>query len=277
MRSCDTCYGCVGGRSTVAAVATAFAKTAPWAAYMHDNVHAVRSVLLPAKAMHNHVQLMEQRSPEWRKARLGIPTASNFDRIVTKSGTPSDQRQGYMARLICERIFKRPMEEPVDNKWIRHGIAYEDEAAREFENRAGLSVKTCGFITSVNNEWGASPDRLVVGNNAAVEIKCPAPWTHVDYVLHGPGKNYKPQVQGQMLVGGYEAVYFFSYFPGMPSAFVPVLRDETFITTLRTALQSFCESLDKGEKEIRKLYKTNNFNYDMALNVIAELMPEWEG
>jgi hypothetical protein len=32
-----------------------------------------------------------QGSPEWLEARLGIPTASEFDKIITPTGKPSTQ------------------------------------------------------------------------------------------------------------------------------------------------------------------------------------------
>ena len=46
----------------------------------------------------------EQGTPEWTQARLGIPTSSNFDRIVTPGGkaTTGDRRINYMRKLLAE-------------------------------------------------------------------------------------------------------------------------------------------------------------------------------
>lgn len=215
---------------------------------------------------------MEQRSPEWFRARLGIPTASNFNKILTKSGTPSDQAQGYLSRLLCERLFERSFEEPVDTKWMRHGRDTEDEAAREFEAVSNERVERVGFVVTPDGRWGCSPDRLIIGKNAAVEIKCPSPWKHMEYFVYGPGKDYRPQVQGQMLVGGYDFVNFFSYFPGMPSVSILTERDEGFIGTLRLALDVFSKQLDKKTKEML----ASPIDYEKSLSVISALMPERE-
>lgn len=214
---------------------------------------------------------MEQRTKEWHKARLGIPTASNFRKIITAEGRPSKSATEYMCRLIGERIFERSMEERVTNKWMAHGIATEDLAAQEFAAISNERLENVGFVTTPDGRLGCSPDRLIVSKNAALEIKCPAPWTHIEYLLYGPGTDYKQQVQGQMLVGGYDKVYFFSYFPGMPAAMFETERDDSFIVKLGAALALFCDNLDKGTKKFREL---GEIDYALAMSTIETLMPE---
>lgn len=217
---------------------------------------------------------MEQRTPEWRKARLGIPTASNFKKIVKPDGGPSVSAQDYMCRLIGERVLGRSLEEDISNlKWVRHGIDYEDEAVAEFEAISGEQTAKIGFVTAQDGRWGCSPDRVIPGKNAALEIKCPAPWTHIEYLLYGPGKDYKQQVQGQMLVGGYDRVYFFSYFPGMPPASIVTERDESFLVKLRAALIAFSKNLDEETEKCRKI---GPVDVDRVLAIMANLMPEME-
>lgn len=215
---------------------------------------------------------MEQRTPEWHRARIGIPTASNFKKIITPSGVPSDSAQGYMCRLVGERLLGRSLDEDVSNlKWVRHGIEWENQAAAEFEADSNERVETVGFVTSEDGRWGCSPDRLISGKNSALEIKCPAPWTHIDYTLYGPGKDYKQQVQGQMLVGGYDFCYFFSYFPGFPCKVWKYERDESFIVKLRAALILFSDNLEKATERINKMQPVD---LDTAINVLSLLMPE---
>mgnify|MGYP002740709099 CR=1 FL=1 len=50
----------------------------------------------------------EQGSDAWRQARLGIPTASQYKRIMTNSGAASEQATAYLAELIAERITGQP-------------------------------------------------------------------------------------------------------------------------------------------------------------------------
>lgn len=218
---------------------------------------------------------MEQRSPEWRKARLGIPTASSFDKIITPSGAPSGQAQSYMCRLIGERLLGRSLEEDISGvKWVRHGNEFEREAAAMLEATINERLKPVGFVASRCGRWGASPDRLVLGKSIAVEIKCPSPWKHIEYTLYGPHavkKDYKCQVQGQMLVGGYDLVYFFSYFPGMPSRVWRYERDDKFIELMRKALTLFSDNLEKATKDYELFGRTY---YETALEILSKLMPE---
>lgn len=214
---------------------------------------------------------MKQRTLEWRLDRLGIPTASNFGKIITASGTPSDSATSYLCRLVGEKVFGRSLEEPLHSKWVEHGVLWEDKAAVAWEELTGKMTQFTGLVMSQNGLWGCSPDRLVVGENAALEIKCPSPWKHIEYMLYGPGRDYKCQVQGQMLVGGYDFVYFFSYFPGMPSVSRKIERDDGFILKLSAALTEFSKQIDKQVEEFKKV---GPFDYETALNVIRALMPE---
>ena len=76
---------------------------------------------------------VEQGSPEWKALRLGIPTASEFDKIVTPTGAFSKQSQGYMNRLAAERFLRKPLDEIGDMFWIRHGAELEPEAVTAYE------------------------------------------------------------------------------------------------------------------------------------------------
>ena len=57
----------------------------------------------------------EQGSREWVEARLGIPTASAFKRIVTSTGKLSAQRERYQAELLAEWVYGEPAEDLTDN------------------------------------------------------------------------------------------------------------------------------------------------------------------
>jgi len=197
---------------------------------------------------------VEQYSPEWWKLRSGSPTASEFHRIVMPSGgvTRSETRNRYMYKLIAERLIGCPSE-PIKDFWIERGHRLEGEAAQEFYIHTGLDVIKTGFVVSGNGRWGCSPDRLVVNKNQIVEIKCPAPWTHVGYLLDGPGEQYKPQVQGQMLVCNVEAVHFFSYHPNMPALHIVTERDESYCKILERRLNEFCDLLDAETERARKM------------------------
>lgn len=88
-------------------------------------------------------------------------------------------------------------------------------------------------------DWGLN---FFLGS--AVEIKCPAPATHIGYLLDGFGTDYILQVQGQMLVGGFDFIDRYSYYPELPPYRERTTRDETIIDALRNALRDFNEMID---------------------------------
>jgi len=216
--------------------------------------------------------MMEQRTPEWHRARQGIPTASNFAKIMM--GHKTKTRQDYLCRLLMERILGRSLEENVKTKWMQHGIATEEEAVAEFCATQNLAVKPCGFILEPENgRYGCSPDRLIRDQDAILEIKCPAPWTHCRYLIYGPGDDYEAQVQGQIMITQSEAAYFMSYFPGLSSVNLKFMRDEKYIKNLKTELDNFCDDLDQKFEYISKT-GADVFDIPRALGVLSVLMPE---
>ena len=121
----------------------------------------------------------EQRSPEWFASRSGVPSASEFDKIVTSDGIPSKQRTKYMYELVGQKLGALP-EESYTNKAIENGILREAEA-REMYSRDVKTVTQVGFC--IHDEgYGASPDGLV-GEDGLVEIKCPILSTHIEYLI----------------------------------------------------------------------------------------------
>jgi hypothetical protein len=210
-----------------------------------------------------------QRTEEWYRARIGIPTASEFSKVMMGKGTKT--RQDYMCRLIMERVIGRGLSENVKTKWMQHGIVTEEEAAREFSATQNLALVPCGLIVDDNERYGCSPDYLIKDRAALLEIKCPAPWTHLRYHLFGPGDDYEAQVQGQMLVTGYDTVYFYSYFPGLPPYILETGSNEKYIAKLAIELENFCDELDdKTEWFIKK----GEMDLNTVLFTLSKLIPE---
>jgi len=181
-----------------------------------------------------------QGSPEWFAARCGIPSASNFDKIVTTKGQPSKQREKYLYRLAGETITGKS-EETYQNAIMERGIEMEVEARKLYGLISGSEAVEVGFCLS--NGYGASPDGLV-DKDGCLELKCPLIATHVGYLLNGKlPMEYFQQTQGQLLVTGRKWLDFMSYYPGLKPLVVRVERDETFIGALEAQLQVFCAEL----------------------------------
>lgn len=185
----------------------------------------------------------QQLSPEWISARCGVPTASNFDKIVTSKGEVSKQRTKYLYQLAGEYITGNP-EETYQSMAMLRGIELEGEARNLYQVINDSPIQKVGFcVTEGDYVYGASPDSLV-GEDGSLEIKCPGLATHVGYLLDGKlPTDYFQQVQGQLLVTGRDWVDFVSYYPAIKPLIVRVNRDEKFIKSLTIELEIFCKEL----------------------------------
>lgn len=194
-----------------------------------------------------------QGTPEWLNARLGIPTSSNFDKLVTTKGEPSKQRQKYMYQLAAERITGIK-EDTYINGVMQRGIELEAEARSMYEFITNNEVKTVGVCYPDEKKlYGCSPDGLV-GKDGLIEIKCPTSAVHVGYLLGGVlPLDYFQQLQGQLLVTGRKWVDFFSYYPGLKPLLVKVKPNATFLSHLGLELEVFCQQLDEITEQIRSV------------------------
>ena len=183
-----------------------------------------------------------QGTPEWFAAKCGIPSASNFDKILTTKGEISKQRTKYMYQLAGETITGIS-EESYQNANMLRGKEMEAEARELYSLITGKKVKEVGFCLAEG--YGASPDGLV-GKKGLLEIKCSIMATHVGYLLDHfatPPIEYFLQLQGQLLVTERDWVDFMSYYPGLKPLIIRVKREEKFLKVLKIELEVFCAEL----------------------------------
>ena len=193
----------------------------------------------------------EQNSPEWFKAKAGIPSASNFDKLITIEEKPSKQRTRYLYQLAGERITGVSEQNGYTNEDIERGKQLEEEARNLYTFTTGRKGELVGFCLTDDSKFGASPDGLV-GKEGLLEIKCPKLSTHVGYLANGiMPLDYVQQVQGQLLVTDRKWVDFVSYFPGVKPFIVRCPRNEKFLEVLKNELDKFCEELDALVEDIK--------------------------
>jgi len=195
-----------------------------------------------------------QNSQEWLHARLGIPTASCFGLVVApgRADQPSKQRQTYMLTLLGERLTGELSEQASSPNFDR-GHRMEIDAANDYEFRQRVTTETIGFMRRGN--VGCSPDRLITGTRGLVEIKSKKANLQLAAILADElPAEHKAQVQGGLLVSGYEYCDFVSYWPGLPLFVKRVYRDEAYIDWLRDELDAFNEELDALDRQMRERY-----------------------
>ncbi len=207
---------------------------------------------------------VEQGSRDWFDLRLGRPTASEFKRILTpgKMLTGGAGSKSYMRELIGEVInpilaknaacyMSRPM---------LHGKATEAAARRYYQMERDADVFNGGFCTTEDGRLGASPDAIVglkrweLNDEAegAVELKCPMPDTHLEY-LETPDEvpqGYKWQCHGHLIVTGAQWCDFLSYCEGAKPVLVRIFPDAD-TERLRTALAEFWERYMEALAKVR--------------------------
>lgn len=200
---------------------------------------------------------MVQGSDLWIKCRLGIPSASCFDKIITPTGKESEQADGYMMKLLAEIITGKPTDFE-QTEWMIRGNEMEEEAMNFYSFQNDVELEKVGFITNDEGTMGCSPDRLL-GEDGLVECKNPAPHTHVRYILTGKlDSKYKPQLQGQLYIAEREFVDIISYQPDMASIVIRNYRDEGYISTMKSLLDKFVDTMaHKKQALMEKGYLTN--------------------
>ena len=192
-----------------------------------------------------------QGSPEWQLARIGKITASRFSDVLAKG--QGKTRLSYMKQLRAEILTGIPSDS-YSNSYMEWGIANEAAARQEYANESGNEIVQVGFV--VLNEWvGGSPDGLV-GDDGAIEIKCPKSETHLDYIeANEIPTGYYAQIQGVLWITGREWCDFVSYDPRVKCA--PYFckrseRDETYIKALEFAVKKFIKELQELIQIIKK-------------------------
>jgi hypothetical protein len=194
-----------------------------------------------------------QGTPEWLESRLGCPSGSGFDKLITSSGKPSTQADNYINQLIAEKLTGETTYVRV-NEHMERGTFLEPRARDYYSLMSGNEVEEVGFCMHDRFECGVSPDGLIAGGEGGLEIKCPAPSTHVAYLRGGvlPTK-YKQQVMGCLWITEREWWDFVSYHETMPALIVRVHRDDDYISLLAEAVQRACETIETQCQKLKEL------------------------
>jgi len=192
---------------------------------------------------------MPQRSDEWFKVKAGIPGASSFSRIVTTKGEPSKQAQDYLYQLAAEAITGQ-VEQGYQSAAMLQGIEREAESRALYELIMGVEVKEVGFILHDSKMFGCSPDGIC--GSWGLEMKNVLPKTQIKYLIDGSlPADYFQQIQGSMLVTGFDRWHFMSYVPGLDPLIIQCEPDLKFQAKLKEQLEIFCFELIKIVKKLK--------------------------
>lgn len=182
------------------------------------------------RGVHVHCDY-DQGSGLWLKARCGLLTASEFDRILTPTlkVAANARERTHLWEIAAQRITRHVEEQYVSDAMLR---GEEDEIkARAEYSKHYAPVKTCGFVT--NDRWGftlgCSPDGLV-GDDGLIECKSRDQrfqvQTIVEHYVDGtPPADFMLQIQGQLLVTERKWCDLISYSGGLPMLTMRIFPD----------------------------------------------------
>lgn len=194
----------------------------------------------------------DQGSEEWFRARMGIPTASEFHTVMAKGkgGEPSKTRRTYMLKLVGEILTGAPMDS-FGNVHTERGKDMEPDARNLYSFMRDVEPQLVGFIR--NGQKGCSPDSLV-GSDGMCEIKTKLPHLQVDCLLGDRiPPEHRAQCQGALWVAEREWIDFVSYWPGLPLFVTREHRDEEYIAKMSAAVDEFNDELAHMVERVRRL------------------------
>lgn len=193
---------------------------------------------------------IEQRTDEWFQARIGLFTASDFDKIITPLGKKSTSID-LLTNIMCMEIIENEKRQNLMTAAIERGLFLEQEAITYYEMFKNVTVDKVGFCLAEEGYYGCSPDGLV-GNDGLIEAKCAKGEKQIRYILSGEELvDYKPQIQGGLLVTGREWNDLVAYHPAAP-VIIRFYRDEAYIKNLKEYLAEGKEILDSKLEKLKQ-------------------------
>jgi len=199
-----------------------------------------------------------QGSDEWRRLRMGKVTGSRIADVMSKGkgGAESAGRRNYRTQLALELISEEPARDTFSNGHMQRGNELEPMARTAYEFVAGVDVAQICFVDHAEIErYGVSPDGLV-GKDGLIQIKCPIPGIHIEYLLgEAVPTDYIKQMQAEMDCTGRQWNDFVSYCPEVPVSlqlFICRLhRDEKLIWEIRESVTLFNSDVDILAEKLR--------------------------
>ena len=178
------------------------------------------------------------------------------------------QREDYLMQLAAERVSGRP-EDCYLSRHMVNGMEREDSSRALFEMIYGMEVRQVGIVfKDEERKFHCSPDGLVVGSNAPLEMKNAMQKTHVEYLMDNKvPTEYFGQCMMTMYVMESDILYFMSNSDGLPPLILEVRRDEEYIEKNSEGAQN-CFSVESISIE-EKIRSHKNMTPDEQLDAVG--------
>ena len=89
---------------------------------------------------------VDQGTREWSRVRLGIPTSSRFNDLLTPKTLKPAKGDAYLYELLAAWALGATISDG-GSKWMERGTELEAEARRAYQWETGSTVTEVGFVT----------------------------------------------------------------------------------------------------------------------------------
>lgn len=150
--------------------------------------------------------------------------------------------------LWCEKTGR--IHKDIDNERMRFGRDMEEYVAKRWEEETGKKCRRSGFsYQSVDHPFMlANVDRLVVGEEAGLEIKTTSEYNKKLYEGNNIPPSYYAQCMHYMAVTGLKKWYIAILIPGMKPFCKEVLWDDKEINALIAAEEKFWKCVEEDKE-----------------------------
>ena len=198
-----------------------------------------------------------QNNQDWFNLKNGKPSASGASRLVTPTGQASAGIEAYAQELAMDLYRGKPKEKNFRNEHTDRGHTLEPIAAGDYEFVYQTKLREVGFMTDDNEQYGASPDRLI-GRSGMLEIKCLDEKAHLEALIYYRENRKAPadriaQLQMQLFVGKKKFVYLYYYNQTLPSFRIKVLPIKSYFEMLECQLDDVIKRRDEILTMLRSL------------------------
>lgn len=192
-------------------------------------------------------------------------TASEADELLTPlfKARAGDGLKTYLYRKIAEKVLGFT-EDTGTSFPMMNGSILEHECIPWLEFEHNYKIDRVGFVTNDAETAGYSPDGFI-GEDGALEIKCPTIPIQMKYLLEGIAPlQYLPQMHFGMFVTGRKWCDFVSYSRQLPKLIVRVERDEEIQSAISHAFDAFMIRFGVGVAKISAMRDEENAYQEAA-------------
>ena len=188
----------------------------------------------------------QQNTEEWYKLRLGIPTSSNFHKILTPSKLELSAQAELYAEQLAGEWTTLENDESGSSGFMDRGKELEPKARKRYADIKNVKVATVGFITNDAGTVGCSPDGLVDDDKGGLEIKAKSQKVHAGHIFR-PEKfanEHRMQLQGSLWVTGFEYWDLMGFHPILHEVIIRVVPEPEVFEALEKEMPKFLELIE---------------------------------